>query len=237
MPIKGERVFFGDQVSAAEFEAAIARFAELGATIVEIDIEPFYETARLLYEGPWVAERYLAAQKLIASSPESMHPVTREIILGGARPSAADAFAAFYKLEDLRRVRDHVFRRIDVLLVPTMPTVYTVEQVLADPIQLNSRLGTYTNFVNLLDLCGPRAAGEPAPRRHSVRRHGAGARRQRRAAGLARSRVSCRHRSADGRDRPEPATARAALGRAARRARSRSRSSARICPACRSMAS
>ena len=109
-------------------------------------------------------------------------------------PSAADAFAAFYKLEDLRRVRDHVFRQIDVLLVPTMPTVYTVEQVLADPIQLNSRLGTYTNFVNLLDLCGPRAAREPASRRHSVRRHGAGARRQRRAAGLARPRISCRHR-------------------------------------------
>jgi allophanate hydrolase len=154
VPIKGERVFFGDQVSAAEFETAIARFARLGASIVEIDIEPFYETARLLYEGPWVAERYLAAQKLIASSPDSMHPVTREIILGGARPSATDAFAAFYKLEDLRRVRDHTFQRIDVLLVPTMPTVYTVEQVRADPIQLNSRLGTYTNFVNLLDLCG-----------------------------------------------------------------------------------
>jgi allophanate hydrolase len=153
VPIKGERVFFGDQVSAAQFEAAIARVATLGATIVEIDIEPFYETARLLYEGPWVAERYLAAQKLIASSPDSMHPVTREIILGGARPSAAQAFAAFYKLEDLRRVRDHTFRQIDVLLVPTMPTVYTVEQVLVDPIQLNSRLGTYTNFVNLLDLC------------------------------------------------------------------------------------
>src|SRR6185295_18285283 len=154
VPIKGARIFFGDQVSAAEFEAAIARFAKLGAAIVEIDIEPFYETARLLYEGPWVAERYLVAKKLIDSSPESMHPVTREIILSGARAHATDAFAAFYKLEDLRRVRDHVFRQIDVLLVPTMPTVYTVEQVTADPIQLNSRLGTYTNFVNLLDLCG-----------------------------------------------------------------------------------
>jgi allophanate hydrolase len=154
VPVKGERVFFGDEVSAAQFEAAIERFARLGATVTEIDIEPFYETARLLYEGPWVAERYVVAQKLIASSPESLHPVTREITLGGARPSAADAFAAFYKLEDLRRVRDHIFRQIDVLLVPTMPTVYTVDQVLADPIQLNSRLGTYTNFVNLLDLCG-----------------------------------------------------------------------------------
>jgi allophanate hydrolase len=147
-------VFFGDRVSAAQFEAAIERFARLGAIITEIDIEPFYETARLLYEGPWVAERYHVVRKLIASSPESMHPVTREITLGGARSSAVDAFAAFYKLEDLRRVRDHIFRQIDVLLVPTMPTIYTVDQVLADPIQLNSRLGTYTNFVNLLDLAG-----------------------------------------------------------------------------------
>ena len=154
VPVKGARVFFGDQASAKEFEAAIARCEKLGATIVEIDIEPFYETARLLYEGPWVAERFLAAQKVIASSPDALHPVTYEIIIGGARTSAADAFAAFYKLEDLRRVRDHVFRQIDALLVPTMPTVYTVDQVLADPIQLNSRLGTYTNFVNLLDLCG-----------------------------------------------------------------------------------
>ena len=126
---------------------------ELGAEIVEIDIEPFYETARLLYDGPWVAERYIAARKLIASAPESMHPVTRQIILSGARPSAVDAFAAFYKLEELRRVRDHAFRRIDALALPTIPTAYTIEQVLADPIGLNSRLGTYTNFVNLLDLC------------------------------------------------------------------------------------
>ena len=83
-----------------------------------------------------------------------MHPVTREIILGGARPTAVDAFAAFYELEELRRVSDHVFRQIDAMVLPTAPTAYTVEQVLADPIQLNSRLGTYTNFVNLLDLCG-----------------------------------------------------------------------------------
>ena len=116
-------------------------------------MEPFYEAARLLYEGPWVAERYLATRSLIASAPQSMHPVTRQIILGGAKPSAADAFAAFYQLEELRRVRDHAFRSIDAMALPTVPTVYTVEAVLADPITLNSRLGTYTNFVNLLDLC------------------------------------------------------------------------------------
>ncbi len=154
VPMSGQRVFFGDKQAAQSYDGAVARFAKLGAAIVEIDVEPFYETARLLYEGPWLAERYLAIRSMLASSPDAIHPVTRAIILEGARPTAADAFAAFYKLEELRRVRDHVFNKIEALVLPTMPTVYTVDQVLADPIQLNSRLGTYTNFVNLLDLCG-----------------------------------------------------------------------------------
>jgi allophanate hydrolase len=154
VPLPGGRLFFGDKASAAAYEEALARFASLGAKIVEIDIEPFYAAARLLYEGPWVAERYLTVRSLIASSPESMHPVTRQVVLAGAHGSAADAFSAFYQLEGLRRVSDHTFRTIDALVLPTAPTIYTIEQVLADPIQLNSRLGTYTNFVNLLDLCG-----------------------------------------------------------------------------------
>jgi allophanate hydrolase len=154
VPIASQRLFFGDQAAAEIYTKAIERFAALGARIVETDIEPFYETARLLYEGPWVAERYLAIRTLLASSPEAIHPVTRKIIVDGQRPTAADTFAAYYKLEELRRVRDAIFGSIDALLLPTAPTVYTVQQVLADPIQLNSRLGTYTNFVNLLDLCG-----------------------------------------------------------------------------------
>jgi allophanate hydrolase len=154
VPIGGQRMFFGDRVSASAYDQAIERAAALGARIVEIDIEPFYETARLLYEGPWVAERYIVLKSLLASSPESIHPVTKEIIGKGKRPSAVDTFAAFYELEELRRIRDVVFQAIDALLLPTAPTAYTVEQVLADPIQLNSRLGTYTNFVNLLELCG-----------------------------------------------------------------------------------
>jgi allophanate hydrolase len=154
VPHPGQRLFFGDKNSAAAYDAALARLVSLGAKIVEIDIEPFYAAARLLYEGPWVAERYLTAKALIASSPESLHPVTRQIILAGAHGTAADAFAAFYQLEELKRVRDHIFRSIDVLVLPTAPTIYTVAEVLADPVQLNGRLGTYTNFVNLLDLCG-----------------------------------------------------------------------------------
>jgi allophanate hydrolase len=154
VPVAGQRLFFGDRQYAAAYDAALERLAKLGCAIVEIDIEPFYETARLLYEGPWVAERTLATRSLLASDPDAIHPVTREIILSGLRPTALDAFAAFYKLEELRRVADHTFRRVDALALPTAPTIYTVKQVLADPIQLNSRLGTYTNFVNLLDLCG-----------------------------------------------------------------------------------
>ncbi len=154
VPTSGDRLFFGDAASAAAYDQALVRLEALGASIVEIDIEPFYAAARLLYEGPWVAERYLTVKALIASAPEAMLPVTRQIVLAGAHGSAADAFAAFYQLEDLLRVRDHTFRSIDALVLPTTPTIYSVAQVLADPIGLNSRLGTYTNFVNLLDLCG-----------------------------------------------------------------------------------
>ena len=154
VPFAGDRLFFGDRLAAAAYDGALARLAGLGAEIVDIDIEPFYAAARLLYEGPWVAERYLTVKALIASAPESMHPVTRQVLLAGAHGTAADAFAAFYQLEDLRRVSDYTFASIDALVLPTAPTIYTVAQVLADPIQLNSRLGTYTNFVNLLDLCG-----------------------------------------------------------------------------------
>src|SRR5262249_531269 len=104
----------------------------------------------------------LATRSLIASAPQSMHPVTRQIILGGAKPSAADAFAAFYELEELRRVRDHAFRSIDAMALPTVPTVYTVQAVLPVPIAPNSRLAPSPNFVNLLDLC---ALSVPAARR------------------------------------------------------------------------
>lgn len=155
VPLAGQRLFFGDKQFEAGYNAALERLAKLGCEIVDVDIEPFYETARLLYDGPWVAERTITARSLLASAPDEIHPVTKEIILSGLRPTAIDAFTAFYKLERLRRVADYIFtNQVDALALPTAPTAYTVKQVLADPIQLNSRLGTYTNFVNLLDLCG-----------------------------------------------------------------------------------
>ena len=154
VPRDGQLIFFGDKASESAYGAALKRWTALGATLVGFDLEPFYETARLLYEGPWVAERYLVIRNLLASSPDAIHPVTREIAAGGARLTAADTFAALYRLQALRRIAERAFANIDALVLPTAPTVYSTAQVLANPVELNSRLGTYTNFVNLLDLCG-----------------------------------------------------------------------------------
>jgi allophanate hydrolase len=150
VPVK----FFGDDLSAGGYEEALERWRRLGAELIEIDVEPLYETARLLYEGPWVAERYLTIRDLLDTQPDAVHAVTRQITLAGAKLSAADTFAALYRLQALRKIAERSFAGIDALVLPTAPTAYTVDQVLADPITLNSRLGTYTNFVNLLDLCG-----------------------------------------------------------------------------------
>jgi allophanate hydrolase len=154
VPRHGQLIFFGDKAAEKAWGDAVARWTALGATLVECDLEPFYETARLLYEGPWVAERYLVIRNLLASSPDAIHPVTREITAAGSRLTAADTFAALYRLQALRRIAGRAFANIDALVLPTAPTAYSTAQVLANPIELNSRLGTYTNFVNLLDLCG-----------------------------------------------------------------------------------
>ena len=111
MPRDGQLIFFGDRAAEQAYGEALERWTSLGATLVEFDLEPFYETARLLYEGPWVAERYLVIRDLLASSPDSIHPVTREITLAGARLTAADTFAALYRLQALRRVAERVFRQ------------------------------------------------------------------------------------------------------------------------------
>src|SRR5438552_3495912 len=158
-PLRGDLIPGGSSsgsavaVAAGLVPLALARWSALGATLVEFDMEPFYETARLLYEGPWVAERYLVIRNLLASSPDSIHPVTREITAAGARLTAAETFSALYRLQALRKIAERGFDNIDALVLPTAPTVYSTAQVLANPVELNSRLGTYTNFVNLLDLC------------------------------------------------------------------------------------
>ena len=197
VPSKGQLIFFGDKASEAAYGDALKRWAALGADLVEFDMEPFYETARLLYEGPWVAERYLVIRKLLASSPDAIHPVTREITAAGARLTAAETFSALYRLQGLRKIAERTFANFDAIVLPTAPTVYSTKQVLADPIELNSRLGTYTNFVNLLDLCG---LALPAAMRADDIPFGItllAPARPRRAAGQHRPRVPRRHQIED----------------------------------------
>jgi allophanate hydrolase len=147
-----DRHFFGDAEAEALFDAAAARMRALGGTAVSVDLTPFFEAARLLYEGPWVAERTAAVGDFIAAHPGAAHPVVEAIVDQGRAVTAAQTFAAQYRMEALRRASSLIWRDIDVLLLPTAPTSYTVAQIEAEPVRLNAQLGTYTNFVNLLDL-------------------------------------------------------------------------------------
>ncbi len=144
--------FFGDDAAAAQYSAAILALKALGGTPVEFDYEPFARAASLLYKGPWVAERLAALRDFLSTDPEGVDPTVSAIVRGGADYTAVDTFEAAYTLEALRRETESVWQKADLLLLPTAPTHYTIEQVLASPFNLNANLGRYTNFVNLLDL-------------------------------------------------------------------------------------
>ncbi len=151
VPIPAQREFFGNAEYARLFDASIERLRGLGGEAVEVDITPLLAAARLLYEGPWVAERYLATESLI-TNPGAMLEVTRRIIEAGAAPRALDSFRAQYRLKELIREARPIWASADVLLLPTAGTHFRIAEIEAEPIALNSRLGTYTNFVNLMDL-------------------------------------------------------------------------------------
>lgn len=144
--------FFGDSEAERLFHLAVERLAQGGATIVEIDFAPFQDAARLLYQGPWVAERLAAIRTFAEQKPEALHRVVGEIIRSAAGLTAVGAFEGFYRLAELSRAAEAEWLKMDAMLLPTTGTTYTIEEMLADPIQLNSNLGTYTNFVNLMDL-------------------------------------------------------------------------------------
>jgi allophanate hydrolase len=152
VPNRASLEFFGDSAYEQLFVGAAARLRELGGTRVEIDFTPFLAAAALLYEGPWVAERYVAVRGFVDTHADKLNAVTREIIAAAHRHSAADAFAAQYRLAALKRMTSPVWHDIDVLAVPTAGTIYSIEAIERDPIGLNTNLGRYTNFVNLLDL-------------------------------------------------------------------------------------
>ena len=152
IPSATQLQFFGNTNVEQEYRRAVERMRSLGATIVEIDFEPFLQAAKLLYEGPWVAERLTMVQRLLNDAPDAILPVTRSILNGGRKWSAVDAFEAAHALQHRRLETAASWKKIDLLMAPTAGTIYTIAEVEANPIQTNINLGYYTNFVNLLDL-------------------------------------------------------------------------------------
>jgi allophanate hydrolase len=152
VPPREDLEFFGDADAPGLFAQAADALEALGGARVDVSFAPFRAAGELLYSGPWVAERLAAIEPLLRRAPEALLPVTREIIQRGAQYSAVDTFKAMYRLAQLRRESEAAFREADVLLLPTAGTTYTIAEVEADPVRLNSNLGHYTNFVNLLDL-------------------------------------------------------------------------------------
>jgi allophanate hydrolase len=144
--------FFGDAGAQALYLDAIDRLCSLDGTSVGIDFTPFRDAGRLLYQGPWVAERLAALKAYKFNKFECIHPVVRGILGEAERLSAVESFEGFYRLAALNRAAETQWRRMDVLLLPTAGTTYTIADVLANPVTLNDNLGFYTNFVNLMDL-------------------------------------------------------------------------------------
>jgi allophanate hydrolase len=164
VPQARERKFYGDADCAALYKRALAKVGELGWQLIEIDFAPFREAAKLLYGGPWVAERLATLERFLGSNAKDFDPIVRKIVEGAGAHSAVDAFRGQYALAELIQRTNAQWARVDALLLPTAPTLYEVAAVLADPIRLNSNLGHYTNFVNLLDCCAVAVPGGFTPK-------------------------------------------------------------------------
>lgn len=146
-----EKEFLGDTAAEALYDAAVERLVSLGGTAVPFDYKPLRECAHLLYGGPWVAERLAAIEEFVEGQADAMDPTVRSIIEGAVGKSAVEAFVGQYALAFYAQEIARLWCDVDLLLLPTTPTIYTVAEMQADPVRLNSNLGRYTNFVNLLD--------------------------------------------------------------------------------------
>jgi allophanate hydrolase len=167
VPARERLVFDGDHAGAARFSAAVAELLAAcpDVEVVDVDLGPFLDAAELLYEGSFVAERYDAVGPFVAAHPDEVDPVVGSIILGASAHDGWEVFRDQTRLRGLAAESAPTWERIDVLVVPSVPRVPTVAEVQADPIGVNSMLGTYTNFVNLLDLAAVTvpvpSAGDP----------------------------------------------------------------------------
>ena len=153
--------FFGDTQAQAAWEKALDALCDGGATLRPIDFSAFSQLAEQLYQGPWVAERTAAVGDML-QHPEQMDPTVYTIVSAGLNYSAVDAFKAEYLRAELAQKINQALADVDALVVPTSPTIHTLEEMKQEPIRFNSQFGTYTNFTNLADLS---ALALPAPLR------------------------------------------------------------------------
>ena len=151
MPRREQRVFFGDLESEYLYDRVLGKLGR-DAEIVEIDLAPLLEAAQLLYGGPWVAERAAAMAGILADDPDAIDPTVREVVEPGLAIGAVELFNGIYRLAELKRQADEQWEKVDLLAFPTAGTTYRVAELKAAPVALNSNLGLYTNFVNLLDM-------------------------------------------------------------------------------------
>jgi allophanate hydrolase len=152
IPLPEQRIFLGDGESETLYAAAIARLEAAGGVAVEVDITPLLDAAKLLYSGPWVAERTAAVEPLLRASPSAIEPTVRAIVQSGLAVTGVETFKGLYALEGYRRAAEAIWEAADVLFLPTTPTIYRLKELKAESLALNANLGLYTNFVNLLDL-------------------------------------------------------------------------------------
>ncbi len=150
VPRQDQLAFFGDADQAKLFADSIRGLERIDGRPVEIDFQPLRDVAGLLYEGPFLAERLAGLEPFFSTHRDDIHPVTRTIVEGGARYSAVDVFKATAALAQLRRRCERYFADADLLVVPTMPTIPLLSEVQANSLEWGRRLGSYTNFVNLL---------------------------------------------------------------------------------------
>ena len=160
--------FEGDDAMRDAFDAAVTRAAQHSGGLVPTTIDPLLEAGELLYHGPWVAERLVELETFFAQHPDDVLPITRQVIEEGRRFTAADTFRAWHRLQELRNWTDQLWRRADLLIMPTVPTTFTTDEIAEEPLRRNAVLGRFTQFVNLLDLAaitvpaGQTTDGRPA---------------------------------------------------------------------------
>lgn len=134
------------------FGAAVTRAAQHAGDLVLTTIDPLLEAGELLYHGPWVAERLAELETFFSQHPDGVLPIIRQVIEEGRRFTAADTFRAWHRLKELRHWTDQLWRRADLLIMPTVPTTFTTDEIAEEPLRRNAVLGRFTQFVNLLDL-------------------------------------------------------------------------------------